>query len=378
MVSLSALFAILLAGAFLGQIRRGVLLGSCFLISVVFLGTVASLSGCTSDPRSRPAGIADSVLQNTARHVIHATYADLHTEARGLLVAAHALQQRTTADNLASARQTWRDAHAVWEETEAFLFGPVVNEDYDSALDSWPINVTDLERVFARSDTLRAEHVASLEDNEKGFHAIEYLLFGKQGNKTVSELSEPQIAYLVAAVRHLETATEALAQAWQRGARNYGHTFVTAGASDNRTFYSQKSALRQLVASMTALANELAQEKLGAPPETQSTRRVESRFSGHSLTDFNHNVEGIRHLYTGDYVDHEGPGLDEIVKAEQPKIDQRFRAELDTTRQALNQIPVPFHTALTEHPEAVRKAQAAAEQLARTLDEDIKPLVLAL
>jgi uncharacterized iron-regulated protein len=349
------------------------------VISLLLAGIL--VAGCAPGGDSREAGssaLADSVLTNAARHVIHPTYERLHTEARSLLVAARAFQQRPNADNLARARRAWREARAAWESAEAFLFGPVVTEDFDSAIDSWPVNEADLKQVLAGSDSLSAKRVSSLGDTEKGFHAIEYLLFGKRGRQTVSALTGRRIDYLVAAVRHLEQTTDKLAQTWAPGANNYGQTFVTAGASDNRTFYNKGSALRQLVISMAALAKELANEKLGAPLKAKSARRVESRFSGNSLADFKNNVAGLRHLYTGDYRGHAGPGLDEIVKAKKPKLDERFRRELENARGSLDQIPDPFRTAATEAPEAVRRARSAARRLARTLEEDIKPLVIAV
>ena len=52
------------------------------------------------------------------------------------------------------------------------------------------MNETDLKGVLKSKDKITTEYVAEkLKDTEKGFHAIEYLLFGENNSKTAAEFN---------------------------------------------------------------------------------------------------------------------------------------------------------------------------------------------
>jgi predicted lipoprotein len=73
--------------------------------------------------------------------------------------------------------------------SEGFLFGPVETGGYDPALDAWPFNLVDAQALLAGSDPITPQLIASLDGAVKGFHAIEYLLFGHDGSKAAPALT---------------------------------------------------------------------------------------------------------------------------------------------------------------------------------------------
>lgn len=106
----------------------------------------------------------EQVIQNYARNVIFNTYTDLAEQTKILRATIIELQFDTTNKSLYQAQNAWRHARRPWEQSEAFLFGPVDTEGLDPALDSWPINATDIQNVIENSATpLTTETVSSFE-----------------------------------------------------------------------------------------------------------------------------------------------------------------------------------------------------------------------
>ena len=78
------------------------------------------------------------MLNDFANTVVLATYTDLDNKAGELLAAVKALAADTSQGNLEKAQQAWKATRTPWEQSEAFLFGPVDTQGLDPALDSWP------------------------------------------------------------------------------------------------------------------------------------------------------------------------------------------------------------------------------------------------
>ena len=53
----------------------------------------------------------------------------------------------------------WVAARVPWEQSEGFLFGPVDTFGYDPAMDSWPVNRTDLDAVLASGQAFTPEYI---------------------------------------------------------------------------------------------------------------------------------------------------------------------------------------------------------------------------
>lgn len=326
-----------------------------------------ALAGCDSgsDPAVNTDIEARPILENVALNVITATYADLDAVA--------ALEADPTATTLAAAQAQWRATRAPWEMSEGFLFGPVDTEGLDPSLDSWPVNVTDLDAVLASGNALTAGYVRGLEDNLKGFHTVEYLLFGEAGSRTVAELDARELAYLTAAAAVLAEDADRLRASWDPADDNYAEVFFTAGSND--VFISQRAALQEVVTGIAGIADEVGSGKMGAPFSDRNTLEVESRFSGNSLADFENNIRSILHLYTGDYDGTTGPGLNEFVAERDADLDERVRAEIDAAIDAIRAIPGPFRTAIFDEPDAVQAAIDAVLQVRATFEGDVAGLL---
>ena len=191
-----------------------------------------------------------------------------------------------------------------------------------STSDSWPVNRIDLDAVLSSDNVLTEDFVANLDDTLKGFHTIEYLLYGVGSTKAASELTSREKEYLVAV--SLTTATRTLADGWRLGEESYLAEFVNAGTTST-IYTSTTSALQKLLEGMGIIADEVGNGKIADPFDERNTELVESQFSYNSIMDFSDNIRGIENIYIGRYLDNDGPGLNDLVRRTNSELDQNIR-----------------------------------------------------
>ena len=131
---------------------------STLLVPSLFL-VGCGLVGCGNDDDNGEDTVsafdARTTLNDFANKVVLATYTALDNKAGELLATVKALEADTSQANLEQAQAAWKAARRPWEQSEAFLFGPVDTQGLDPALDSWPVNRVDLDAVLTTSPIFR-------------------------------------------------------------------------------------------------------------------------------------------------------------------------------------------------------------------------------
>ena len=94
-----------------------------------------------------------------------------------LATALSTLKATPTAENVQVARTQWRATRQYWEGGEGHIFGPVDTLGVDPKVDSWPVDKTQLDGALSGWDS-ELSNIDGFPVTMKGFHAIEYLLFG--------------------------------------------------------------------------------------------------------------------------------------------------------------------------------------------------------
>lgn len=332
--------------------------------------------GCGEDDVDPIEGFDASVLTSDyANKIVLATYAELDAKASVLLSAVLNLESDTTDANLTDAQDAWTATRIPWEQSEAFLFGPVDTLGIDPKLDSWPVNRVDLDAVLASNQALNKETVDSLEETLKGFHTIEYLLFGVGSQKKASDLTAREIEYLTAVTESLKGDTSALYAAWSPDGGNFLGEFVNAGVS-SQVYVSQKAAVQEIANGMITIADEVANGKISDPYNEEDTTLVESQFSFNSIADFQNNIRGIQNAYLGKYQE-AGMGLTVFVAGQDSALDTRLKGEIEAAIAAIGAIPPPFRDAITNARPDVQKAIDAVRTVQTTLESGVLPLIEA-
>ena len=349
-------------------------LSGFLVLSICLIG--CSLTGCGNDDddddvttvseSEEEAFDASPILDNFANSIVLATYTDLDNKAGELLGAVQALGAATNQAHLELAQNAWKAARMPWEQSEAFLFGPVDTQGLDPALDSWPVNKVDLDGVLGSNQELTEASIDALEDTLKGFHTIEYLLFREGDQRKAEDITPRELEYLVATTENLKSKTAQLASAWAASGENYAGEVANAGTTST-IYKSQKDAMQEMVNGMIVIADEVANGKISDPFNEKDTTLVESQFSFNSIADFQDNIRGIQNVYRE---------LSGFVKGANADLDTRFQTEVQTAIDTIGAIPDPFRDSITGQRGAVQAAIDAVSTVQTTLENDILTLVL--
>ncbi len=311
-----------------------------------------------------------AVLDHLGRDVITPTYADLDRAAADLADATAALAEAPSDRALDDARARWRTTRRVWEQAEAFLFGPVTFAGLDASLDTWPVNVVDLEGLLASDLPLDRDLLGRLDATMKGFHALEYLLWGPDGDRAAAALTSRERSYLRLIADALAADVRALHQAWV-GDDGYAAGLRSAGDPERSVYATRRDALYELLMGVLFITDEVASEKLLVPLLAGNGEFAESQFSESSREDVVDNLQSVVHVYAGAYGGRSGPGLSDLVVARDPALDARFRAELEAAQAAVRAIPGSLEAAIVEAPETIEAARDAVQAVQRTLEDEM-------
>lgn len=338
---------------------------------------MAVISSCSDDSDSASQVDKDlntAVLEDFSEHVAQGGYNDLKTKAATLYTDILELEDNPTDQNLEACQASWRAAREAWEQTESFLFGPVSTDLVDPSIDTWPVDFNALEDQLESENEFTDEYIANLDDALKGFHPIEYLIFGEDGEKIADELSPRELDYLMALGKNVKDLTADVAESWNPATpSSYHAAFTTAGAGNN-VYETQKAAFLEMVSAMSGICDEVANGKINEPFLAEDPSLEESPFSKNSITDFTNNIKGVKNVYLADYAG-DGTGLEDLVKKYNLSLDGEIKAAISAAIQSLDNIDGSFGDAIINEREKVQNAIDAINDLKVVLDEKLVPFV---
>lgn len=314
-----------------------------------------------------------AILYDLGANVILASYADMATSASQLRTETQNFALSPSPQGLNDMRTTWRAIRGTWEQTEGFLFGPVASNNIDPRIDTWPVNHHDLDSILLNQSTFDESYVDGLEDALKGFHPIEYLLFGLDGNKTVDAFSDREKAFLVALATNLETLCNSVRSDWSGLSGSFRSEFHNAGPESN-AYTSQKAAFEEVVMAMAGICDEVAGGKIGEPFLLADPSLEESPYAKNSLSDFRNNIRSVENVYLGRFVSN-GKGIEDWVRVYNLTLDATIKTRIAEAYAALDGITVPFGQAITEQPTQVQNAIDRIEALKAVLEDELLPLI---
>lgn len=365
---------------------------------LLLAGILTVTNGCDSNSTSSnsppsPSAVASSPIANNGKlnSQIVSDFADKVVIPTNQLFSQRAKELSSTIDvfvkspsdrTLKAAQDAWIAARAAWEQSESFTFGPADSLGYDGALDTWPVNETDLQAVLNSQDKFTPEYVGKLKDTEKGFHVIEYLLFGKDRTKKAANFKPRELEYIQALGTDFSKVADDLLASWSKGIEGkpaYREVIATAGESSNSAYPTLEAGAQEMVQGTIDSLDEVANEKLGKPFDTKDLKLFESRFSLNTLKDLKSNVKGAQNVYLGSFPDANTTGfsLSNYVTSVNPDLDAKVKSEFQASLEALEKIPDPIERAIAD-PNATENIKAAREKiqsLRDLLEKEVLPLV---
>jgi putative iron-regulated protein len=325
-------------------------------------------------------GIIDSelvkkeILHDFTNDIARNMYASLASNASALRTSVENFSANPTSIELFNCQQNWRAAREVWEHSEAFLFGPVSFNNIDPRIDTWPVNFVDLQTELNGTHSFTQEYLNGVQDALKGFHPIEFLLFGLEGDKELEEFTSREMEYLHALAVNLETLILELHYSWKmENENNYGNDVILAGQGTS-VYTTRLAVYEEIVNSLSGICDEVANGKIHEPFFNQNPALEESPFSNNSLIDFSNNLKGVRAIYLGQYSsDH--TGLNELVKIYDLQLNSRIESLMNAAVQSVENISLPFGQAIIEQPLQIQQCIDAINALEQALSSELLPFI---
>lgn len=332
----------------------------------------------SSDSFAGSSPLRTAVLTNISNSVIAANYEELNTKATEIENLANGVTLPMTDTQQADLKLAWQAARLVWEQSESVNYGATsIKNNVHPAIDSWPVDATGMGIIIGNGAPITP---ATLANNNavRGFHVIEYLVWGMDGNKAAAEVTEREIEFLKAAAADLQDNTQKMFDSWRTDGENYAANFIYAGKVGS-IFPAQQSAFAEVVKGMAALASEVADEKIGQPlsgnagapkPEAE-----ESRLSKNTKLDLANNIVGIKNIYMGDFNGADGLGLSDVVILRNPALDSSLKTKITEATDAIDAIPDTFSTAIINDRPAVQNAKNKISELQDLVETQLLPFL---
>ncbi|WP_184548606.1 imelysin family protein [Mucilaginibacter sp. FT3.2] len=350
--------------------------------NLLVLACVAALGFGSCSKSNSPAttttnDVEGQVITNFVNVVANPNYVEIQTTSVALQAAVTALIATPNAANLLAAQNAWKATRAPWESCEGFLFGPVEDNYYDPTMDSWPLNKADVDAILAGSDPLALANIDVLDGSSKGFHAIEYFIFGVGGTKKATDITAREKLFLASATQSLVNTTTQLRDSWATASGNYSATVTTAGKGSS-VYKTRKDLFKAMVGSMSDICNEVGTSKMQDPYAAKDSTLDESSFSHNSTTDFTNNIKGILNVYTCTYNGVNGTAsLSTLVAAKNASLDAKIKTQYNAVVASFATITHTFEKAIYDQRAQVKATQDAIAALQVTLDVDLNAFVEA-
>jgi predicted lipoprotein len=353
--------------SFCGKLRR-----SSWLLVLVF-------AGACSESESAPEDARRALLRGLGEEIFLPTYAELESKIALLDESVGVLCDEPGGEALDDARDAWWEARAPLKRNELLAFGPYTDEParYGPKLDFWPARVDTLEDVLSGEEELSADAVNAFGASQKGFPAIEYLLFDPETEHETALADEPRrCEYLSALVADLGAKARGLREAWDPAAGNYLDELVYAGRG-SKAFRTLDIAFGEIVNRLVFTVENVRGDKLGAPAGTRSDGKpqpesAESRFSGRSLEDARDNLRGVEAVCLGVTRDAAAASLaSQLSRIGRADLVELLEAAFAGSYAALDAIPEPLTKTVVDDPAPVLAAIDELSNLQRLLQVDV-------
>lgn len=316
-----------------------------------------------------------TVLEDFVNNVALKNYSDLDKAAQTLYTSISALNTNATDANLDKARADWKAMRAIWEQAEGFLFGPVEYNNYDPNMDTWPTDFNQMDSLLASSNLLSPSDIARLPLSLRGYHPIEYILFGVDGNRSAATITTRQKTYMVSLATDLKATCQSLYTEWSAPPVNYGLEVSSAG-NGSKIYTKKNEVYLALVDGMAGICEEVGSGKIAEPFDTMDSSIVESPYSGTSMIDFKNNIIGLQNVYLGRYAGHSGKSIRDLVAAKNKDLDNALQTQISVAISSFDNVTIPFEQAIFTQRVQVKNIMDALATLQTTLEEELRPFVI--
>lgn len=348
------------------------------LSGIAFISVAASIISCNKSSTTTSTTDFKTLEQNVINDFTNKTaipqYDSLVSKATLLNNAVTTLSTSTTDANMLAAQTAWKNVRVVWEQSEGFLIGPVESNDYDPNTDTWPTDHVQMDSLLLSSNPLGKADMLALQQNLRGYHPIEYLLFrnGESKVRTASSFTKRQLQYLISLSSDLlDNNVIPLSHSWTTG---YANLVLTAGTTGNTAYPTKLSFFMDVAGDngMAGICNEVGAAdpdgKMYAPFANRDSTITESPYSNTSLTDFKNNIIGAQNVYLGL---NGGLGIKDLVAAKNKSLDNQIQALFTAAISTFSNITERYEQAILDQRVQVQQTMTQLQALQNLLANDL-------
>jgi putative iron-regulated protein len=318
------------------------------------------------------------VMYNFADDVASRTYGDINNAALKLHTSIQTFEigfyNGIYDINLEAAKSNWKVLHRAWELSDAFQYGPVNDGKFNEKIDTWPINIGDLNNLLSGSNPLEVSDIENLPSNLRGMHALEYMLFGANGNRDASKYLGRELKYMVSLSKDIQNNCQKIHTAWIDGSNSYAANIVYT-TKGGKIFSTKKDLFSLMVSGMNNSCKKVVSTSLGNPYEAVDSTIIESCFSNMSLVDIRNNFNSVMNVYKGRYSGSEGYGIKDLVKEKNSGLNSKLEERMTAVDKALTDIKMPLDSAIYFKRPDVKIAIDAFDSLRSTIDLELTKFV---
>ena len=325
----------------------------------------------------------------TYADIAHAGYADSLDGAKALDAALAAFLADPSAATHAAAKAAWLASRVPYQQTEVFRFGNPIVDEWEGRVNAWPLDeglidyvetgfygeASDENPFYAvniianpsltvagetiDASTIDVELLAAMHEVEaieanvsRGYHAIEFLLWGQDLNGTgpgagdrpwtdfamgddcTGGNCDRRRAYLEAASALLIADLEEITASWAEGGE----------ARTDLTAEGEAAGVARIITGLGSLSyGELAGERMKLGLMLNDPEEEHDCFADNTHNSHFYNVVGMHNVYLGTYTRTDGSTVDgaslsALVAAADPALDREMRERLDASRGAFTAI----------------------------------------
>jgi predicted lipoprotein len=340
-------------------------------LSIAAVVLTISCNKAPSSTSSTSSDIEQTVIKDFVNNVALGQYSNLTNAAVSLNGASTTLKSTPSNDNLAASQTAWKNIRHVWEQSEGFLFGPVEDNDYDPNTDTWPTDYVQMDSVLASSNPLQVSDVASLQQSLRGYHPVEYVIFGRGDGRTIAQLTPRLLQYATSLSSDiLYNNVQPLYESWAN-ANGYAQQVLNAGSGSTK-FPKRQDLFYAIVGAMSDICNEVGSEKMYEPFINHDSTITESPYSNNTTSDFKDNIIGVRNVYFGL---NSGTGIKDLVASKNKSLDNQIQAAITAAINSFDNITVTYEQAIFTQRTQIQQTMDAISTLKDLLDNDLKSFV---
>jgi len=322
------------------------------------------------------------MLSDLGNHVIIPTFAEASLQMDSLHLALQTFQNNPNQNNLIEAQSRWKKAFLAWQPASMYQFGILFDGGAGllATIDNWAgnpktmesaVSVSSIENNISGTNTLDSTYWQSLPVNQKGFPALEYLLFG---DSSLSFQNPRRQAFLTLLSLHQARLLKQIHQSWIPSGGNYIANFT---ASDGR---DAGSSLSILVNAMAKFSETLKNDKIGKPfgkvTGVLTPLATEARLSQLSLNALDRSYQGLERLLSGQGPQSSGKGINDFLRHLNmdfggANLADAFNKSFADMYVKIDSVSIPFDQAISSQTSQVQSVYDQAKKLVVHIKVDL-------